>query len=389
MKDKRCIIIVLDGVGIGALPDADQYGDSGSHTLAHTAEAVGGLQLPHLQALGLGNIDRLKGMPPSENPQAAYGKMTERSEGKDSSSGHWEIGGVISATRFPVYPEGFPPEIVTRFSEAIRRGILGNKTASGTEIIAELGQEHCRTGKPIVYTSADSVFQIAAHEEVYPVGELYEICRVARRILTGDHAVCRVIARPFIGSESSGFVRTSRRRDFSLPPPNETVLEAAQKAGIPTYGIGKTDDLFAGVGLGEVRHTASNKEGIEETIQSLEDRDRGLIFVNLVETDMLWGHRRNPVGFYQALQKFDHALPDLISRLSSEDMLILTADHGVDPTAPGSDHTREYVPLLVYGQKAIDLGIRKTFADVGASVGEFFGIPYRGQGDSFWQEIYP
>lgn len=384
---KRCLIIVLDGVGIGALPDAYRYGDEGSHTLANLARAVGGLKLPNLQALGLGNIDSIKGLPPAPNPQAAYGKMAEKSPGKDSTSGHWELGGLALNFDFPTYPDGFPPEILDPFCQIVKRGYLGNKPASGTEIIKELGEEHIRTGNLIVYTSADSVFQIAAHEEIVPLAELYRICQTARELLTEPHAVGRVIARPFLGKSAVDFYRTPHRKDFSVLPPRDTILSAAKKAGIFTKGIGKTDDLFAHVGLCDSDHTTTNEAGIKATIATMQTLEAGLVFTNLVEFDMLWGHRNDGPGFYRALQDFDHQLPAIIAALQPGDLMIISADHGVDPTTASTDHSREYVPVLAYGHRAINLGTRPTFADVGATVGEFLGIDFRGTGASFWPEI--
>ncbi len=384
---KRCMIIVLDGVGIGAAPDAAQFDTVFGHTLAHVGQAVGGLQLPNLQKMGLGNIDRLPGVLPCAQPIAAYGKMAEKSPGKDSTTGHWELAGLALDFAFPTYPDGFPAEVLEPFCQAVGRGVLGNKPSSGTEVIERLGEEHLRTGNLILYTSGDSVFQIAAHEDVVPLPELYEICQKARRILTGKHAVGRVIARPFVGKTAKDFKRTSNRRDFSLLPPGDTLLSAAKKAGIYTYGIGKTDDLFANDGLCASAHTTNNADGIKECVRCLRELESGLIFVNLVEFDMLWGHRNDPVGFHQALMDFDLALPDILSGLRPGDLLLISADHGVDPTTPGSDHTREFVPILAYGGKAVDLGVRSTFADAGATAGEFFGLEFRGSGVSFWPEI--
>lgn len=383
---RRAVIIVLDGVGIGAAPDAAAYGDEGSNSLANTAAAVGGLSLPHLGALGLGNISDIPGVPPAARPAGMYGKMRERSRGKDTTTGHWEISGVILDKPFPTYPNGFPPEVIEAFKARTGRGVLANKPASGTQVIEEYGPEHLRTGDLIVYTSADSVFQIAAHVDVVPEEELYRICRIAREILQGEHAVSRVIARPFTGTPGS-FRRTAGRRDFSLPPPQETFLDAACRAGYEVWAVGKIADIFAGRGITHAVHTASNAEGIRETIRLLETFDgSGVIFTNLVEFDMVYGHRNDPEGYARALAEFDRALPEILARLMPGDTLIITGDHGCDPTTPSTDHSREYVPLLVTGYGATpgaDLGVRDTFADVGASVRSLLALPPAAVGTSF------
>lgn len=389
MSEARVALIVLDSVGAGALPDAARYGDEGANTLGNLSRAVGGLTLPNLGRLGLGNILPLAGVDPAAHPEGAFGRLAEQSAGKDTTTGHWELAGVILEQPFPVYPEGFPPEVMAPFERAIGRATLGNKAASGTEIIAELGGEHLRTGRPIVYTSADSVFQVAAHEEVIPVEELYRICQVARGILAGPHGVGRVIARPFAG-EPGKFYRTSRRRDFSLPPPQPTLLDRLRGAGIPVTGIGKIEDIFAGRGLTRARHTASNQEGMEQTRDWLTGGEEGLCFTNLVEYDMVYGHRNDTAGYARALTAFDAFLPGLLAGLKEGDLLIMTADHGCDPTTPGTDHTREYVPLLGTGPRVrggVDLGVRPTFADVGATVAEWLGGPPQPVGTSFARQI--
>lgn len=387
----RVLIVVLDGVGIGELPDASKYGDQGSNTLGNLARAVGGLHLPNLQKLGLGNISPLEGMPPAQTPLAAFGKMGEKSPGKDSTSGHWEIAGCILDFDFPTYPDGFPPEVLEPFTEQTGRGVLGNKPASGTEIIKELGEEHLRTGSLIVYTSADSVFQIAAHEEEVPLEELYRICQIARKILTGKHAVSRVIARPFIGESAADFTRTRARRDFSLLPPQKLLQNYAQEAGLPTVGIGKIDDLYAGVGLDKKIHTKGNADGVKVLLDKLREVHRGLIMLNLVDFDMLWGHRNNPDGFYRELQTFDEALSSILHLLNPGDLLLLTADHGNDPTTPSTDHSREFVPLLAYGpalKGGVDIGTRSSFADLGKTVAEALNLPgEKLKGESFWSLI--
>ncbi len=386
----KAVIIILDGVGIGELPDADKFGDSGSNTLGNLAEKVGGFSLPNLQKMGLGNIAPLKGMEPEENPIANYGKMAEKSPGKDSTTGHWEIGGLHLDFDFPYYPDGFPEHILQEFSKRTGRGVLGNKAASGTEIIKELGEQHMKTGDLIVYTSADSVFQIAAHEEIVPVEELYKICETAREILTGKDAVARVIARPFIGTDASNFTRTRGRRDYSLKPSGKTMLTLLQEAGIKTVGIGKIDDLYAGEGLDIKIHTKSNAEGIKVTIDEIKKLKSGLVMTNLVDFDMLWGHRNNPEGFYNELKAFDAALPEILSLIDEQTVLFITADHGNDPTTPSTDHSREHVPLLVYGpglKSGVDLGVRETFSDLGKTVTDIFGTELTPSGKSFLPEI--
>jgi phosphopentomutase len=384
---KRAAIIVLDGVGAGEAPDAALYGDAGSNTLAHVAEAVGGLDLPTMESYGLGNMAPLVGVPSRTDARGAWGMMDPASAGKDSTTGHWEIAGVHLAKPFPTYPNGFPPAILAEFAAVTGRGILGNVVASGTEIIASFGAEHLRTGDWIVYTSADSVFQVAAHEEVVPLEELYLACQSARRMLVPPHDVSRVIARPFIGTPGS-FTRTANRRDFSIDPPEETLLDALASAGIERAGVGKVDDLFAARGI-RSRHTASNAEGIAAIREWLDSASSGFLFSNLVDFDQLYGHRNDAAGFYDALREFDRALPSLISPLKEDDLLFITADHGNDPTTPSTDHARERVPLLAIGPsvRPIDLGVRRTFSDLGATVGEWLGVSFRGAGNSFLPEL--
>ncbi len=372
----RVLVIVLDSCGVGALPDAGRYGDEGAATLPHTAAACGGLALPALQRLGLGRITAIPGVPPEPSPAGAFGKMAERSAGKDSTTGHWELMGVVLDRPFPTYPRGFPPEVIEPFEARIGCRVLGNRPASGTEIIKELGAEHLRTGRPIVYTSADSVFQIAAHEARTPVDELYRYCGIAREILTGPHAVGRVIARPFVG-EPGAFVRTDRRRDFSLPPPAPTVLDRVHAAGLPVVGIGKISDLFAGRGITEPVHTHDDFDGMRATLRAMEATPAGLIFTNLVDLDTLYGHRNNPQGYGRDLEQIDAEVAKVVARMGTNDLLMITADHGNDPTSPSTDHSREYVPLLVAGARVrggVDLGIRQTFADVGATVAQALGV---------------
>lgn len=382
---QRVILIVLDSVGVGELPDAAKYGDEGSNTLANVAKAVGGLSLPNMQKMGLGNIIEIEGVPPVNCPIGAYGKAAEKSAGKDTTTGHWELAGVISKRPFPVYPNGFPPEIIDEFEKRIGCKVLGNKVASGTEIIKELGDEHVKTGYPIVYTSADSVFQIAAHEEVIPVKELYEICRIAREILQGEHGVARVIARPFIG-KSGEYVRTYNRADFSLKPPHDTLLDSVVKAGMEVFGVGKIWDIFAGQGITKSFHIEGNMDGVDKTLQAMDMLKRGLVFANLVDYDMLYGHRNDSAGYARALEDFDRRLPEIIAKLKENDVLIITADHGCDPTTASTDHSREYVPVLIYGDmiKAnVNLGILSSFSDIGQTVADFLGCSSLINGTSF------
>lgn len=373
---EQVVILVMDSAGVGALPDAHLYGDEGSNTLGNLARAVGGLNLPTLSSLGLGHIAPIKGVPPVSHPAACYGKMAEKSAGKDTTTGHWEIAGIILEKPFPTYPHGFPPAVIQALTERIGTPVLGNKPASGTEIIAELGAEHMRTGYPIVYTSADSVLQIAAHEEVIPLPRLYEICQIAREIMTGEHAVGRVIARPFIGQPGS-FQRTPHRHDYSLRPPRPHLLHILQEAGLAVQAVGKINDIFAGDGITASHPTKSNAEGMEKTLACVQEHRRGLVFTNLVEFDMLYGHRNDPPGYARALEELDRFLPRLLAALTEKDLLIITADHGCDPTTRSTDHSREYVPLLVCGpalRKGVNLGTRQTFADIAATVGEIFQI---------------
>jgi phosphopentomutase len=367
-------VIVLDAVGAGELPDADEYGDEGSDTLGNVARAVGGLDLPNLEALGLGNVEPLEGCPPQPGAPAIAGRLVERSRGKDTTTGHWELMGILTATPFPTYPHGFPHDVIDPFMHQTGRGVLGNRAASGTEIILELGEEQEQTGKWIVYTSADSVFQVAAHEETIPLQELYRGCEAARAILTGKHAVGRVIARPFLG-EPGNYYRTANRHDYSLEPRRPNYLTLIREAGLPVRGVGKIHDIFAGCDIDESHPTRSNVEGITVTERLLQEADDGLVFVNLVETDMLWGHRNDPVNFHRCLQDFDRRLPDLLAALRPGDVLILTSDHGCDPTTLSTDHSREHALLLLYveGRNAAGQIHEGEFADVGATVNAWLG----------------
>jgi phosphopentomutase len=370
----RACVIVLDAVGAGALPDAGDYGDEGSDTLGNVARAVGGLDLPNLEALGLGNVEELEGCPPQPGAPAVAGRLVSRSKGKDTTTGHWELMGIVTPVPMPTYPHGFPSSIIEEFAHRTGRGVLGNKAASGTEIIQELGEEHQKTGKWIVYTSADSVFQVAAHEETIPLEELYEACGVAREILTGPHAVGRVIARPFTG-EPGNYERTPYRHDWSLKPKQPNYLTLARDAGATVHGVGKIHDIFAGVDIDESNPTKSNGEGIKVTEELLRSVDDGIIFTNLVETDMLWGHRNDPVNFHRCLQDFDRRLADLLDALRPGDLLVITSDHGCDPTTPSTDHSREHAMLVAYveGKNAAGRVHNGEFADVGATVNAWFG----------------
>jgi len=374
-------VIVLDAVGAGELPDAAEYGDEGSNTLGNVAKAVGGLDLPNLEHLGFGNIEDLEGCPPMEGAPAVAGRLFERSKGKDTTTGHWELMGIVTPVAMPTYPHGFPFEVIEEFAHRTGRGVLGNKPASGTEIIEELGEEHQRTGKWIVYTSADSVFQIAAHEETIPLEELYEGCRIAREILTGKHAVGRVIARPFVG-EPGSYTRTPNRHDWSLRPRQPNYLTLVREAGGEVHGVGKIGDIFAGVDIDHSQPTKSNADGIRATETLLRELDSGFVFVNLVETDMLWGHRNDPVNFHRCLQDFDRRLPDLLDALRPGDLFVLTSDHGCDPTTPSTDHSREHALFLAYveGKNAAGRRHDGEFADVGATVNAWLGgkSPSRG-----------
>jgi phosphopentomutase len=370
----RACVIVLDAVGAGELPDAAEYGDEGSNTLGNVARAVGGLDLPNMEALGLGNVEPLEGCPPQPGAPAVAGRLLERSKGKDTTTGHWELMGIVTPEPMPTYPHGFPFEVIEQFAHRTGRGVLGNKAASGTEIIQELGEEHQRTGKWIVYTSADSVFQIAAHEETIPLDELYAASQTARDILTGPHAVGRVIARPFVG-EPGSYERTPNRHDWSLQPPQPNYLAAVRQAGGTVHGVGKISDIFAGQDVDESHPTKSNVEGIAKTEELLSGLEEGFVFVNLVETDMLWGHRNDPVNFHRCLQDFDRRLPDLLAALRDGDLLVITSDHGCDPTTDSTDHSREHALLLAYvaGRNAGGKVHSGEFADVGATVGAWFG----------------
>ena len=385
---RRIVLIVLDGAGIGAMPDAPEWGDAGSDTFGHILESRT-VQLPNLQRLGLGNIRPLRDLPPLDNPAGSYGRCALQSNGKDTTTGHWEIAGIILKQAFPTYPNGFPSSVIDRFvRETSVPGILGNIPASGTEIIKQLGAEHVKTRKPIVYTSADSVFQIAAHEEVIPLDRLYEICKIARGILEGEHKVGRVIARPFLG-EPGAFYRTENRHDYAVPPPRENLLAALADEGLDVVCIGKIASIYDSVGVTKDLTARNNEQSIDQTIAALKEDSRGLIFSNLVDFDMLYGHRRDTEGYARALEHFDRRLPEIEAAMRDGDLMVITSDHGNDPTFPGSDHTREYSPLLVYGKNAragTNLGTRDSLADIGQTVAQNFNLELTA-GKSFLESL--
>ncbi len=385
---KRAVIIVFDGLGIGELPDAGAYGDRGSDTLDNTAKAAGGLRIPNLASLGLGLIEGVQTVEKAVAARACWGRMSEASPGKDTATGHWEMSGIVLKEPYPTYPEGFTPEIMERFRKETGYGYLWCKPASGTEIIERFGEEHLKTGKLIVYTSADSVFQIAAHEGLVPIDELYRVCEATRAFLD-EYNIGRVIARPFIGSPGN-FRRTERRKDYPIDPPGETVLERIRQKGLPVVGIGKIGDIYAHRGLTEEIHTKDDFDGMDKTVEAIARFDEGLIFTNLVDFDTQYGHRNNPEGYARALERIDGRIPEVIDRLTGRDMLVITADHGCDPTTPSIDHSREYVPLLVFGKglrSNVPLGTRNTFADLGQTLAEIFKTPPLPAGTSFLRAV--
>ena len=391
-RDPRAIVLVLDSVGAGELPDAHLYGDEGANTLGNTARAVGGVSMPNLGAMGLGNITDIRGVPPVERPLASWGRSAEASAGKDTTTGHWEMMGLHLTRPFPTYPDGFPAEVMDAFTRETGEGWLGNYPASGTVIIQDLGDEHVRTGTPIVYTSADSVFQIAAHEGVVSVERLYEMCAIAReRVCVGEHAVGRIIARPFEGPDESGtYVRTHRRRDFALAPLEPTVLDRLAEGGVVSYGIGKIGEIFAWQGICESPHSENNMHGLDNLLARVSGDVPGFVFANLVDFDMIWGHRNDAEGYARGLEAVDARIPELLDAMIDGDLLIVTADHGCDPTMPSTDHSREYTPLIAHVKgvdHGIDLGIRLTFSDIGETVLDFYGLAGAcGRGDSFLPE---
>lgn len=386
---KRAILIVLDSVGAGELPDAFEYGDEGSNTLKNIYKHANNFSLPNLEKLGILNIDGFEDLKTSDSYKGSIAKCDEKSKGKDTTTGHWEISGLILDKPFPTYPNGFPQDLIQEFEKRVGRKVIGNYAASGTEIIQVLGKEHVETGNLIVYTSADSVFQVAAHEEVVPLEELYSICKIAREMLEGDHGVGRVIARPFVGQEGS-YARTENRKDFSLEPYKDTMLDYVKNSGREVYAIGKIEDIFVNKGITKSNHTTSNEEGIEATIQAIKEDSQGLIFTNLVDFDMLYGHRNNVQGYADALMDFDKKLPEILDALNDDDLLIITADHGCDPTTASTDHSREYIPLIFYGKNIEEnknLGILDSFASIGKTVLDFLNIENDLEGTSVKSQI--
>jgi phosphopentomutase len=384
-KVNQAIIVVLDSVGIGDAPDAETFDDLGSDTLGNTARAVGGLHLPHMADLGLGYLGEFAGISRVSNPTGAYGRLTEVSAGKDTTTGHWELAGVSSPVPFPLFPDGFPQSFISEFEKRVGRKTIGNYPASGTEILDELGEQHVKTGDLIVYTSGDSVFQIAAHEDIVPIDELYRICTTARELLMGELAVARVIARPFVG-EPGNFRRTENRRDYSLSPSRDTILDILSANGWMVAGVGKIEDIFAHRGITDSNHTGNNLATVDGTIEFIQTRQPGLVFANLVDFDALYGHRNNPQGYAQALETFDQNLPRILEAMTEKDILFITADHGNDPTTPSTDHSRERVPLLVAGaqvKKNTSIGTRASFADLAASIAYLFDIESTGEGNEF------
>lgn len=386
---RRAIVVVCDGLGVGEAPDAAEFGDQGSDTLGHVLDSRK-VRIPNLSALGLGNLTPTHHGARHPRPEGAFGKMAERSAGKDTATGHWEMAGLVTETAFRTYPQGFPPELMSAFEARVGRGTLGNKAASGTEILKELGKDHLRTGKLIVYTSGDSVFQIAAHEDVVPTEELYGMCRAAYELACLQYGVCRVIARPFVGRTAGDFKRTPKRRDFPVPPGGETLLDRLAAAGWPVFGVGKIEDIFSGRGVSGAVHTKSDSDGVDQTLAAMRRQDRGLVFTNLVDFDSLYGHRNDVEGFARNLELLDGRLPEVLAALREDDVFVLTADHGCDPSDASTDHTREHVPLLVRGPlvaAGVDLGVRGSFADLGQTLAETFGLGALGAGASFLPEL--
>ena len=386
----RIIWIVIDSVGVGALPDAKSFGDEGVNTLGHIVKEFSDIKIPNMIKLGLGNIDGIDYINNIDSPIGSFGRCNEVSQGKDTTTGHWEMTGLLVDTPFKTFENGFPKEIIDEFERRTGRKVVANKPASGTAILDEFGEHQMKTGDVIVYTSADSVFQIAAHEDIIPLEELYEMCKTAREIMIGEYAVARVIARPYVGSCNGQFERTSNRRDYSLNPFDKTVLDNIKEKGLDVIGVGKIEDIFNGQGITEAIHTKDNMDGVDQTINYIKKENKGLIFTNLVDFDSKYGHRRNIKGYKEALEEFDARIPEIIEAMNDKDILIINADHGNDPAYKGTDHTREYIPLLVYGKdikEGINLGTRNTFADIGATVADILNVSKTKNGTSFKNEI--
>jgi len=386
---KRVILIVLDSVGIGELPDAAEYGDIGSNTVGNIVKVSEGIEVPNLSRLGMGKIAGIDYLPVPQNIEGSYGRMAEVSKGKDTITGHWEMAGIQLEYPFPTYPQGFSKEILEKFEKLTGRGVLANCVASGTEIIKEFGEEHMKTGKLIVYTSADSVFQIAAHEDIVPIDEQYRICQIARDMLQGESMVGRVIARPFLGQPGS-FARTANRRDFAAEPTSDTILDKMKQRGLDVIAVGKIEDIFSKKGITEAEHTKSNMNGVDVTLEYMKKQNKGIIFTNLVDFDMLFGHRNNIEGYKQAIEEFDKRLPEIMSAMREDDLLIITADHGCDPTTPSTDHSREHVPVILYGHNIktdVNIGTRKTFSDLASTIADIFDIENVFPGESFLKAI--
>ncbi|MGL5314245.1 MAG: phosphopentomutase [Peptostreptococcaceae bacterium] len=386
----RVVWVIIDSVGIGALPDSKAFGDEGVNTLGNIVKAHNDIKIPNMIKLGIGNIDGADFIEGIENPIGVYGKCAEVSQGKDTTTGHWEMTGVLVETPFKTFEDGFPKEIIDEFEKRTGRKVVGNKPSSGTTILDEYGEHQMKTGDVIVYTSADSVFQIAAHEEIIPLDELYKMCQIAREIMMGDNAVARIIARPYVGPKAGEFIRTSNRRDYSLNPFEPTILDTIKESGLDVIGVGKIEDIFNGQGITEAIHTKDNMDGVDETINYIKKENKGLIFTNLVDFDSKFGHRRDTKGYKEALEEFDARIPEIIDALNDDDILIINADHGNDPTYKGTDHTREYIPVLVYGKnikQGVNLGIRNSFADIGATVADILNVEAPKAGESFKNDI--
>lgn len=387
----RVIWIIIDSVGIGELPDADKFGDVGANTIGNIVKSQGDINMPNIVDMGIGNIDGVDFLEKADKPSAAFGKCAEISQGKDTTTGHWEMAGIVVDKPFKTFPNGFPKDIIDEFEKQTGRKVVGNKPESGTVILDELGEHQIKTGDAIVYTSADSVLQIAAHEEIIPLEELYNMCKIARKIMSGDNAVARIIARPYIGNKKGSFERTSNRRDYSVDPFKTTVLDNIKGSGLDVIAVGKIEDIFNGKGITEAVHTKDNMDGVDKTIKYIKSNNRGLIYTNLVDFDSKYGHRRDPKGYKKAIEEFDARLPEIIEAMKEDDILIINSDHGNDPTYKGTDHTREYIPVLIYGdriKKGVNLGVRSSFCDIGATIADILGVEKTNCGESFKKYLF-